>query len=188
MLVAVTLFLASIAASVGIAFLSNQGTMYWVITTPIPAGTLITDQNVALTKIKLSRASQGYLSSSISPVGKITQRLISEGEILHQSALTQSSKALTSESVSLAVRSTDIPPRIQPGDLVSIYQLQDSRNGEAVSEPVLVTSPVFVEEISGKEGNFSGSLSVTVSLNRNQVPTLLAGTTSGRLVIVAIHG
>lgn len=188
MLVAVSLFLASIAASFLIAFISHQGSVYWVVKSPVPIGAHITRENVDLVKITLARGTSGYLPSGISPVGQVTKRALNKGEILHQSALTQSSEALTSESISLAVRATDMPSSIQPGDLVSIYQLHDVRNGESAIDPRLIISPVFIEEISGKEGNFSGDLSITVSLNRNDVPSLLAGTTSGRLVIVAVHG
>jgi hypothetical protein len=72
--------------------------------------------------------------------------------------------------------------------MVSIYQLHDLRNGESSIDPRLVISEVFIEGISGREGNFSGDFSVTVSLDRRDIPDLLAATTSGRLVIVGSSG
>lgn len=188
MLVAVALFLASITASFLIAFISNQGSTYWVARTPIPMGAEITAESVAAIKIKLGRATEGYFPGTTSPLGSISTRALVPGEIIHRSALSQSRTALTSESISLAIRASDIPPKVAPGDLVSIYQLHDARNGESEIAPQLVISPVYVEEITGKEGNFSGELAITVSLGRKGIPALLAATTSGRLVIVAIRG
>ena len=186
--VAIALFLASITASFLIAFISNQGSSYWVMRTPLPMGAQIKAENIGVIKMKLARATQGYLPSSASPLGTITKRAMRQGEILHRDALSSPDGAPTSESISLAIASSDIPSKVAPGDLVSIYQLHDARNGEGEIAPHLVISPVYIEEISGKEGNFSGELSITVSLNRKGVPTLLAATTSGRLVVVAIRG
>jgi hypothetical protein len=188
MLVAIVLFLASIATSFFIAFASHQGSSYWVTRAPLPAGARITAENVALTNVTFGRTTSGYLPSSRSPIGAITKRSIAQGEILHESALSQSSRALTAESISLPIRATDFPPTVKPGDLVSIYQLHDARNGESAIAPQLIISPAFVEAISGKDRNFSGDLSISVSLNRADVPAILAATTSGRLVIVAIRG
>lgn len=188
MFVAIALFIASISASFLIAYISNQGTSYWVMRTPLPMGAQINAENVSEVKMKLARATQGYLSSTTSPLGAITKRALSEGEILSRGVLSGPGGAPTSESISLAIASSDFPSKVAPGDLVSIYQLHDARNGESEIAPHLVISPVYIEEISGKEGNFSGELSITVSLNRKGVPTLLAATTSGRLVIVAIRG
>lgn len=188
MFIAIALFVASIATSFFIAFLSNQGSSYWVVKEPVPIGAKIASADIGLVKIKLARATAGYLSSAISPVGAISKRALIQGEILHRSALTESARELTAESISLAIRSSDIPPSVKLGDQVSIYHLHDVRNGENQIEPRLVISSVFVKEISGREGNFSGDLSITVSLNRDDIPTVLAATTSGRLVIVAIGG
>ncbi len=188
MFIAVALFLASISTSFVIAFISSQGDSYWVMRESVPVGVAITSERVGLVKVKLARSTPGYLASSISPVGAITKRPLFKGEILHQGALINSADGLISGSISLAIRSTDIPPTINVGDLVAIYQLHDARNGESVIDPRLVISQVFVEEISGREGNFSGEFSITVSLNRKDIPVVLASTTSGRLVIAAISG
>jgi hypothetical protein len=188
MFVAIALFLASIATSFLIAYLSHQGSSFWVMRTPLPMGAEIKAENVGVVTMKLARATQGYLPGATSPIGSITTRALMQGEILHRGVLSSSDSAPTTESISLAIAATDIPSKVAPGDLVSIYQLHDARNGESEIAPHLVISPVYIEEISGKEGNFSGELSITVSLNRTRVPTLLAATTSGRLVIVAIRG
>ncbi len=185
MAIAVTLFLASIATSFAFAFLSNQGSAYWVVISPLPKGVEITRDDVSITWLKLSRATNGYLEGKINPIGVITERPFASGELLLKSALTTNVDQLTAERISLSIRAVDIPTSLLPGDRISIYQLHDVRNGEDAIEPELVLSSLFLISIEGRKGNFTGDISVTVSINRNQIPTLLAATTSGRLVIVA---
>ena len=188
MVIAIALFSTSILTSFIFAFLSNQGSSYWVMKTPIAGGVQITSENVQLTKVELSRSTDGYLPQSINPIGTITKRALVRGELLNRDALTRSTKNLTAESLSLSIRSVDLPSSIQPGALVSIYQLHDMRNGESAKEPRLVISSVFVKSIEGREASFSGEVSVTVTLSQSDITSLLAATTSGRLVIVATSG
>lgn len=188
MAIAITLFLASITTSFAFAFLSNQGSAYWVVTSPLPKGVAITREDIQISRMKLSRATDGYFGGDINPIGAITKRSFAAGELLLKGALTNNADHLSAENVSLSVRSVDIPASVAPGDRVTIYQLHDARNGEGAIEPQLIMSSIFLVSIEGRKGNFSGDVSVTLSLGRNQIPTLLAATTSGRLVIVAAGG
>jgi hypothetical protein len=138
--------------------------------------------------MKLSRATDGYIQGNLNPIGVITKRSFASGELLLRSAITDSPDQLSAERLSLSLRSVDIPASIVPGDLVTIYQLHDARNGEEANEPQLILSSLFLVSIEGRKGNFSGDVSVTISLDRKDIPTLLAATTSGRLVIVATSG
>ncbi len=188
MAIAITLFLASITTSFAFAFLSHQGSAYWVVTSPLPKGVAITRDDVEVSRMKLSRATDGYIQSNLNPIGVITKRSFASGELLLRSAITDSPDQLSAERLSLSLRSVDIPASIVPGDLVTIYQLHDARNGEEAIEPQLILSSLFLVSIEGRKGNFSGDVSVTISLDRKDIPTLLAATTSGRLVIVATSG
>jgi hypothetical protein len=188
MAIAITLFLASITTSFAFAFLSHQGSAYWVVTSPIPKGVAITRDDVEISRMKLSRATDGYIQGNLNPVGAITKRSFASGELLLKSAITASADQLSAERVSLSLRSVDIPASIVPGDRVTIYQLHDASNGEEAIEPQLILSSLFLVSIEGRKGNFSGDVSVTISLDRKEIPTLLAATTSGRLVVVATSG
>jgi hypothetical protein len=188
MAIAITLFLASITTSFAFAFLSHQGSAYWVVTSPIPKGVAITREDVEISRMKLSRATDGYIKGNLNPVGVITKRSFASGELLLRSAITASPDQLSAERVSLSLRSVDIPASIVPGDRVTIYQLHDASNGEEAIEPQLILSSLFLVSIEGRKGNFSGDVSVTISLDRKEIPTLLAATTSGRLVVVATSG
>lgn len=188
MMIALALFLASIATSFVFAYLSHQGSAYWVVKAPLPKGVEIKREDLEISRMKLSRATDGYLESNINPIGVITQRAFASGELLLRSALTTDNNQLSAESLSLSIRSVDIPASTTPGDRVALYQLHDARNGEEAIEPRLIISSLFLTSIEGKKGNFSGEISITVSLDRNQIPILLAATTSGRLVVVATSG
>ena len=188
MAIAITLFLASITTSFAFAFLSNQGSAYWVVTSPLPKGVAITREDIQISRVQLSRATDGYFGGDINPIGAITKRSFAAGELLLKGALTNNADHLSAENVSLSVRSVDITASVAPGDRVTIYALHDARNGEGAIEPQLIMSSIFLVSIEGRKGNFSGDVSVTLSLGRNQIPTLLAATTSGRLVIVAAGG
>jgi hypothetical protein len=188
LLVAGALFLTSILASLLIAYISSMGGKYWVLIHPVPRGVQITSADISLEKATFGRGVQGYLASTRNPIGSITLRNLSTGSLLNSADLSNSGEALDSESLSIAVRASDLPATTSVGEIVSLYQVFDSRNGEIVSEPQRVISGVFIKEISQKGANFGGDLALTISVQRDDVPTILAATSSGRLVVVASRG
>ncbi|CAN2215730.1 SAF_CpaB_FlgA_like domain containing protein [Candidatus Nanopelagicaceae bacterium] len=185
LLLAGSLFFTSIIASLLIAYISSMGGEYWVLNHPLPRGVQITSADVSLEKATLGRRAQGYLSSSLNPIGSITLRSLSSGSLINVSDLSGNSEELDSESLSIAIRAADLPSTTSVGEIVSLYQLFDARNGEAVSEPQRVITGVFIKEISQNGANFGGDIALTISLHRDDVPKVLAATSSGRLVVVA---
>lgn len=188
LLVAGALFFTSIIASLLIAYISSTGGEYWVLNRSLPKGVQLTSADVTLEKVTLGMKAQGYISSSLNPIGSITVRNLASGALLNTSDLTGNSEELNSESLSIGVRTADIPSTTSVGDLVSLYQVFDARNGESVPEPQRVISNVFVKVISQKGANFGGDTSLTISLHRDDVPAVLAATSSGRIVVVASGG
>ncbi|CAN2214952.1 SAF_CpaB_FlgA_like domain containing protein [Candidatus Nanopelagicaceae bacterium] len=188
LLVAGALFFTSIIASLLIAYISSTGGKYWVLNHPLPRGVQISSTDISLAKVTLGRGAEGYLSSSVNPVGSITLRNLSSGSLLNVSDLSNSGEELDSESLSIAVRAADLPATINVGEIVSLYRVFDARNGEVVPEPERVISGVFIKEISQKGANFGGDLALTISIQRDEVPRVLAATSSGRLVVVASRG
>lgn len=188
LVIAGALFFTSILASFLIAYLSQSGSHYWVLKSPLPRGVQIQASDLLLTKASLGLDVRGYMSSEEDVIGSITRRNLNGGEILNTSDLSDDSSELNSESLSISIRATDISTTSAPGDLVTLYQVHDARNGEAVPEPLRILSGVYIREISRKSANFGSDISLTVTINRDEVATLLGATTSGRIVVVSSNG
>jgi hypothetical protein len=188
LIVASTLFALSILASFLFTYTSHLGEKYWVLTQPIAKGVQIGESDLTLVKASLASPIRSYLSSSDNPVGSISQRNLRAGELLSEADISIDSSLLTTESISLAVRAADIPLSVQIGDLVTLYQVHDARNGEVVQPPNEVISAVFIQDISRKSANFGSDIALTISLNRRDVPAVLQASASGRIVVATSHG
>ena len=186
--IAGALFLTSIIASFAISYIANSGTHYWVLKHPLSRGVQITSSDIARVKLVLGKDVRGYISDRSNPVGSITRRSLLSGELLNTNDITSNSEELTTESLSISIRATDIPQSILPGDVVTLYQVFDARNGEAVTAPQHVLSGVFIKDVARKSANFGSDLSLTITVQREDVPLVLIATSSGRIVVVASHG
>lgn len=188
LVIAGSLFFTSILASFLISYLSQSGTHYWVLKEPLPQGVQIQSSDLTLIKATLGQGVRGYMNSQENPIGSITRRNLGEGELIHLRDISSDAEALTSESLSISIRAADIGATISPGDLVSLYQVHDARNGEAVPTPVRILTGVFIRDLSRKSANFGSEISLTLSVDRGDVATLLGATTSGRIVVVSSNG
>lgn len=188
LIIAGGLFLTSIAASFLFSYISHTGSHYWVVTRALPQGVQITRGDIQSISATLSPGIDGYLLSNSNPVGSITSTNLYAGQLLSARNLTDDSSQLTSESLSLSVRNTDIPNSTHVGDLVTLYQVHDAQNGEAPIAPARVISGVFVRNIARKSANFGSDVALTISVARDDVATVLAATSSGRIAVVESNG
>jgi hypothetical protein len=188
LIIATALFALSILASFLISYTSNLGDQYWVLLHPVARGVQISNGDVALVKAKLDPNMKGYLRDFDNPIGSVTTRNVTAGRFLSLEDISENVALLQSENVSISLRASDIPGSVRVGDLISLFQVHDARNGEPTIEPMRVLSGAYVFEISRKSANFASDLSVTLTLNRDDVPLLLSATSSGRLVVVSSHG
>ena len=188
LVIAGALFFTSILASFLISYLSQSGSQYWVLKEPLPRGVQIQSGDLLLSKASLGLDARGYIDSAENVVGSITRRNLSRGEFLNINDVSDDTDELTSESLSISIRATDISSTAMPGDLVSLYQVHDARNGEATPELRRILTGVYIREISRKSANFGSEISLTVTIDRDDVATLLSATSSGRLVVVSSNG
>lgn len=188
LVVALSLFSLSIFSSFLFSYLAQMGDSYWVTSRPLARGVQVTSADVLLRKMEFGDGVAGYLSDNVNPIGSITRRNIGQMQVIHSSDVSNDSNDLTNESVSISIKVGDIPTTVSIGDLVSLYQVYESRNGEEVPLPNRILSGVFVREISEGSANFGGGISLTLSITRDLVPELLAATSSGRIVVVATDG
>lgn len=186
--IAGSLFFASVLASLLISYLSQSGTKYWVLKEPLPSGVHIQASDLAIVKATLGQGVRGYLTFDENLIGSITRRNLSGGELININDISDDARNFTSESLSISIRSSDIGAATSPGDLVSLYHVHDARNGEIVPPPARILTGVYIREISRKSANFGSDISLTVTVDREDVSTLLSATSSGRIVVVSSNG
>ena len=187
-ILALTLCAGALLASFLMSRAAASRENYWVVLHPISAGTAIEARDLGYQSVVLGTSAGTYLSATTNPIGSITRRRLAAGELLEGSALTEDSVFLTHQQISLSVRSVDIPSSIQIGELISLYQVHDRRSGESEIAPDYILGEVFVAAIDRKGSNFGGEVALTISVDRSDVPAVLAATTSGRVVAVRSHG
>ncbi|CAM8640355.1 SAF domain-containing protein [Candidatus Planktophila dulcis] len=188
LILAATLCGATLLASFAMSVAANQKEKYWVVLRPIAPGTQIEAADLGLESVVLGSSEGNYLPAALNPIGSITRRALSSGELLGGNSITDDSSAMVNRQISISVRSVDIPAGLTVGEMVSIYQLHDAKNGQAALAPEFVQGGVFVSALDRKGNNFGGEAALTVSINRESISELLNATTSGRLVIVRAHG
>ena len=188
LILAATICGATLLASFAMSVAANQKENYWVVLRPIAAGTQIEAADLGLESVVLGSSEGNYLPAALNPIGSITRRALSSGELLGGNSITDDSSAMVNRQISISVRSADIPAGLTVGEMISIYQLHDAKNGQAALAPEFVQGGVFVSALDRKGNNFGGEAALTVSINRESISELLNATTSGRLVIVRAHG
>lgn len=188
LIVSIALCAAALIASYAMSIAANHSEKFWVLMRPVAAGTQLDSSDLGFQKVSLGASSVRYLSAKSNPIGSITLRKLSAGELLESSALTDDSEAMSHQQLSISVRPVDIPSTVVAGDVVTIFQLHDAKNGEVSEGPRHIASGVFITSIDRKGSNFGGEVALTISINREVVGALLDATTSGRLVVVQSHG
>ena len=188
LILAATLCGATLLASFAMSMAANQREKYWMVLHPIAAGTQLEASDLGLQSVVLGSSEGNYLPAATNPIGSITRRQLSSGELLEGNSITDDSSAMVNQQISISARVVDIPAALTVGEVVSIYQVHDAKNGESASPARHVLGGVFVTSFDRKGNNFGGEVALTVSINRELIPELLDATTSGRLVIVRAHG
>jgi hypothetical protein len=188
LILAATICGATLLASFAMSVAANQREKYWVVLHPIAAGTQLEAADLGLESVVLGSSEGNYLPAATNPIGSITRRQLSSGELLEGNSITEDSSAMVNRQISISARSVDIPAGLDVGEMISIYQLHDAKNGQDATPPLFVLGGVFLTALDRKGNNFGGDAALTVSINRESIAALLSATTSGRLVIVRAHG
>ena len=185
--IAIVLFVLAITTPFLFSLASSKSEQYWVIARPIPSGTEITMDDVKKIGMRVDSNEHDFLVSSTNLFGLLTTRSFFANEVVDVRYLRDAEQSLL-EEVSIAVALSDIPMKTRVGDYVSIFLLQDARNGEPASLPIRILTGVFISDLDRKGSNFGNTISLTLSLNQESVPALLAASSKGRLVVVGKNG
>jgi len=175
-------------ASYAMSLAANHTEKFWVLAHPIPAGTQVKNEDLVVESVALGQTSSQYISAQENPVGSISRRQLQVGELLARASITNDAQSLTHQEVSLNLRRVDLPLATEVGEVVTIFQVHDAKNGEKTEPTRHIASGVAITSIDRKGSNFGGEVAVTVSIDREIIPDLLDATTSGRLVIVRSNG
>jgi hypothetical protein len=187
-ILASVLFFASIASSFLFAYSSQQKVEYWVAAKTLPAGVQIQSGDLKPVKALLTDNSELYIDAHNNLNGQFLLRTINSGEFIYQAALQSKPSAVIRVEVAVGLSASDIPIGASAGKYISLYQVHDNRNGEAVVPPQFILSNLFITAINRENSNFGGGISLTLSVPVDDVPRLLEATSSGRLVAVGTHG
>jgi len=183
-IISIALFIAALVASFLMSITANQRQKYWVAVNPVAAGSQVRSQDLSLIEVTLGNSRNKYLPGSINPVGAISLRKLSPGELIPVANLAKPGVMELNEEISLSLRSVDIPIKVAPGSLIHIYQVHDDKNGAPAVDPVEVIHGAHVSSLDRKGSNFGGEVALTIATSPRYVERLLAASTSGRLVAV----
>lgn len=187
LLIALTLFFASVFASLIITLAGNKSDDYWVLTHPLPSGAVIERSDLAIGSALITFGASNYLRANSNPIGMVTSRSLRPGELVSKYDLEEINSQNTTAQVAISMQSSDIPTDISEGNSVSIYQIFDSQNGEPLQSPKRILMRAFVASIDREGFKFGGEASVTLAIASNQIEALLAAKSSGRLVMVTSY-
>ena len=187
-LIAAALLVASILASVLISTLSNQKQSFWIADRELTPGQQISATDISKVQINISAISGTYIPAGVNPIGSIVINRIPRTSLIATQSISSRTDAINSAEVSLNIRAIDLPAKINSGDRISIYLVQDAEPNAFPAEPELVLSDIYLGSIERKSSNFGSDAAITIAIGRQEVVEVLRATTYGRLVVVKLNG
>ena len=187
-LFAAALLVASILASVLISTLSNQKQSFWIADRELTPGQQISATDISKVQVNISAISGTYIPAGVNPIGSIVINRIPRTSLIATQSISSRTDAINSAEVSLNIRAIDLPAKINSGDRISIYLVQDAEPNAFPAEPELVLSDIYLGSIERKSSNFGSDAAITIAIGRQEVVEVLRATTYGRLVVVKLNG
>jgi hypothetical protein len=187
-LIAASLLVASILSSILISVLSNQKQSFWIANRELTPGQQIAATDISKVQVNISSISDNYLPAGVNPIGSIVINRIQRSSLIATQSISSQNEAINSAEVSLTIRAIDLPATVLAGDRISIYLLEDAKEGAFPSEPELVLSDIYLGSVERKNSNFGSEAAITIAIGRKEISDVLRATTYGRLVVVKLNG
>ena len=175
------LLIIALSAASLISKEANRTVLVWASVGDLAPGQVITPTDITPASVLLAQTAKNYLSSSAQIVGTTVISKISAGDLIPVAAISTEVDSLDKRLVPLAVEITDLPIALVRGDVIDIYAIA-KKDSNSIITPELLAAGVSVEQVL--ERSNSGSVSVLVILNNDQVLSALNLITDSRLVIV----
>ena len=175
------LLIIALSAASLISKEANRTVLVWASVGDLAPGQVITPTDITPASVLLAQTAKNYLSSSAQIVGTTVISKISAGDLIPVAAISTEVDSSDKRLVPLTVEITDLPIALVRGDVIDIYAIA-KKDSNSIITPELLAAGVSVEQVL--ERSNSGSVSVLVILNNNQVLSALNLITDSRLVIV----
>ena len=175
------LLIIALSAASLISKEANRTVLVWASIGDLAPGQVIMPTDITPASVLLAQTAKNYLSSSAQIVGTIVISKISAGDLIPVAAISTVVDSLDKRLVPLTVEITDLPIALVRGDVIDIYAIA-KKDSNSIITPELLAAGVSVEQVL--ERSNSGSVSVLVILNNDQVLSALNLITDSRLVIV----
>ena len=175
------LLIIALSAASLISKEANRTVLVWASIGELAPGQVIMPTDITPASVLLAQTAKNYLASSAQIVGTTVISKISAGDLIPVSAISTEVDSLDKRLVPLTVEITDLPIALVRGDVIDIYAIA-KKDSNSIITPELLAAGVSVEQVL--ERSNSGSVSVLVILNNDQVLSALNLITDSRLVIV----
>ena len=175
------LLIIALSAASLISKEANRTVLVWASIGELAPGQVIMPTDITPASVLLAQTAKNYLSSSAQIVGTTVISKISAGDLIPVAAISTEVDSLDKRLVPLTVEITDLPIALVRGDVIDIYAIA-KKDSNSIITPELLAAGVSVEQVL--ERSNSGSVSVLVILNNDQVLTALNLITDSRLIIV----
>ena len=175
------LLIIALSAASLISKEANRTVLVWVSVGDLAPGQVIMPTDITPASVLLAQTAKNYLSSSAQIVGTTVISKISAGDLIPVAAISTEVDPSDKRLVPLTVEITDLPIALVRGDVIDIYAIA-KKDSNSIITPELLAAGVSVEQVL--ERSNSGSVSVLVILNNDQVLSALNLITDSRLVIV----
>ena len=175
------LLIIALSAASLISKEANRTVLVWASVGDLAPGQVITPTDITPASVLLAQTAKNYLSSSAQIVGTTVISKISAGDLIPVAAISTEVDSLDKRLVPLTVEITDLPIALVRGDVIDIYAIA-KKDSNSIITPELLAPGVSVEQVL--ERSNSGSVSVLVILNNDQVLSALNLITDSRLIIV----
>lgn len=175
------LLIIALSAASLISKEANRTVLVWASVGDLAPGQVITPTDITPASVLLAQTAKNYLSSSAQIVGTTVISKISAGDLIPVAAISTEVDPSDKRLVPLTVEITDLPIALVRGDVIDIYAIA-KKDSNSIIMPELLAAGVSVEQVL--ERSNSGSVSVLVILNNDQVLSALNLITDSRLIIV----
>lgn len=186
----VLLVLGSVLLGARVVTSAGATAPVWAASSDLAAGTVLRPGDVVAVEVRLQKASDAYLATSVPLDGRVLSHAVHQGELLPRSALDKPGRYV---QVALPVQAGYVPPGLTRGQLVDVYSLANSSGGAIdphAGTVALVVAGAPVQELSGRASGVlsapTTTVQVVVSVPADAAARVL-GAIGGRSLAVVVH-